>query len=114
MVALVELTIAQPTLPRIPIGNITVDLELVGEGLVQPVYGTHAGDGSGRLFVVDQIGLIHIIDDGVLLDESFLDLRTDVPPLDPFFDERGLFGLAFHPDYVNNGRFFVLHSSSGP
>ncbi len=107
----IELVIAQPTPLQIPVGNISIGLDLVASGLVQPVYATHAGDGSGRLFVVDQVGLIRIIADGVLLDDPFLDLRTDIPPLNQAFDARGLFGLAFHPDYVQNGRFFVLHSA---
>ncbi|MFQ5412838.1 MAG: PQQ-dependent sugar dehydrogenase [Phycisphaerae bacterium] len=84
----------------------------VATGLCAPVDLTHAGDGSGRLFVVDQCGLVRIIDaNGVLLPTPFLDITTLIPPLDGFFDERGLLGLAFHPDYVNNGRFFVRYSA---
>ena len=52
---------------QIPQGDITIGLELIAEGLTSPVYATHAGDASGRLFVVDQIGQIRIIDaDGTL------------------------------------------------
>jgi glucose/arabinose dehydrogenase len=70
------------------------------------------GDGSGRLFVVDQIGLIHVLmSDGTLRTEPFLDLRSRLVALMPGFDERGLLGLAFHPDYETNGRFFVYYSA---
>ena len=48
-------------------GDITIELDLVAEGLTSPVTATHAGDGSGRLFVVDQAGLVRIVDNGVLL-----------------------------------------------
>ena len=92
-------------------GKITVKLELVGAGLTAPVHLTHAGDGSGRLFIVDQIGQIRIVKNGVLLPDPFLDLSDQLPALSPGFDERGVLGLAFHPNYVNNGRFFVRYSA---
>jgi len=64
------------------------------------------------LFIVDQVGLIHIVSGGVLLPTPFLDLTAVVAPLNVFFDERGLLGLAFHPQYAANGRFFVRYSRS--
>src|SRR5690606_9385383 len=92
-------------------GNITVALQEVGSGLVAPVGMTHAGDGSGRLFVLEQAGAIRIIDrEGNLLPTPFLDLAGEVVAVSPGFDERGLLGLAFHPDYESNGRFFVRYS----
>jgi glucose/arabinose dehydrogenase len=96
-----------------PLGDpMTIGVDLVAEGLTSPVYLTSANDGSGRLFVVDQIGLIHVLDaDGTLLAEPFLDLRDRLVELSPGFDERGLLGLAFHPDYALNGRFFVYYSA---
>lgn len=98
-------------------GDLTIELEAVASGLVSPVHLTHAGDGSGRVFVVDQSGPIRIIKDGVLLERPFLDLSSQIPVLNTGFDERGVLGLAFHPDYANNGRFFVRYSrprTSGP
>ncbi|MCH7792816.1 MAG: PQQ-dependent sugar dehydrogenase, partial [Planctomycetes bacterium] len=91
-------------------GDQTIQLIEVAAGLVSPVQATHAGDGSGRLFVVDQTGFIRVIDGGVLLPTPFLDLTAVIPTLNTNFDERGVLGLAFHPDYANNGRFFVRHS----
>lgn len=89
----------------------TVGLELVVEGLTSPVVLTSAGDDSGRLFIVDQAGTIRILDEqGQLLEQAFLDLTTQMVPLMPDYDERGVLGLAFHPDYANNGRFFVYYT----
>jgi glucose/arabinose dehydrogenase len=96
-----------------PIGDpFTADVELVVDGLTAPVYMTAPPDGSGRLFVLDQVGLVRIIaPDGTLLPEPFLDLRSKIVDLMEAFDERGLLGLAFHPDYATNGRFFVYYSA---
>ena len=91
---------------------LSITLDVVAEGLTAPVFLTHAGDGSRRLFIVDQAGQIRIVDEsGVLLDEPFLDLSSKIVELNPGFDERGLLGLAFHPNYANNGRFFVRYSA---
>jgi glucose/arabinose dehydrogenase len=89
-----------------------VGLQTVAEGLTSPVTLTSPGDGSGRLFVVDQAGLIRVVmADGTLRAEPFLDLRARMVALMPGFDERGLLGLAFHPQYATNGRFFVYYSA---
>ncbi len=64
------------------------------------------------MFVVDQAGTIRILDsDGELLEEPFLDLGDKIVELMDDFDERGVLGLAFHPDYSENGRFFVYYSA---
>lgn len=96
---------------QIPKGDFLIELETVASGLTAPVAVTHAGDGSGRLFIADQPGQIRIVQDGVLLAAPFLDISGLLPPLSTGFDERGLLGLAFHPDYETNGRFFVRYSS---
>jgi glucose/arabinose dehydrogenase len=89
-----------------------VGLELLAEGLSAPVDLAVAGDGSGRLFVVDQVGVIRVLTaEGELLDEPFLDLRDRIVGLNPGYDERGLLGLAFHPDYAENGLFYVYYSA---
>ncbi len=89
-------------------GSVSVELELVASGITAPVYLTHAGDGTNRLFVLDQPGVIWIIEDGGLLNTPFLDI-TDRVHMPGFFgsadvndfDERGLLGLAFHPGFGN-------------
>jgi len=99
--------------PSIPQGDIVIELELVCDGLTSPVYATGAGDRSDRLFIVDQVGTIRILDSdyGTCLAEPFLDLSSKIVELNPFFDERGLLGVAFHPRYKHNGRFFVRYSA---
>jgi glucose/arabinose dehydrogenase len=87
-------------------GDITVELEVVASGLIAPVYLTHAGDGTDRLFVLDQPGTIWVIENGQLLNTPFLDVidRVYMPGFfgsldENDFDERGLLGLAFHPGF---------------
>lgn len=89
----------------------SVELELVADNLTSPVFLTQARGDDRRLFVVDQIGEIRLIKDGTLVETPFLDLKDKIVPLNPGFDERGLLGLAFHPDYAYNGRFFVYYSA---
>jgi glucose/arabinose dehydrogenase len=87
-----------------------IALEPVVDGLVSPLTMTQAPDESGRMFVVDQVGVIRVIDGGTLIDAPFLDLSAQIVDLSPRYDERGLLGLAFHPDFAENGRFFVYYS----
>lgn len=95
----------------IPQGDVAIDLvKVAGPGVGAPDYATSAPDGSGRLFIVDQLGKIWILQGGALLPTPFLDLTAEIPVLNAGFDERGLLGLAFHPDYALNGRFFVRYS----
>ncbi len=112
MVSCVIAAVGASAAAQVQPGLITVDLDpIVTTGLNAPVFITGCGDGSGRLFVVDQAGLIWIIDNGTLLPTPFLDLRNVIVTLSAGFDERGALGLAFHPDYATNGRFFVRYSA---
>lgn len=87
-----------------------ISLEEFTSGLSNPVDIASVSDQSGRLFIVEQQGLIKIVDKGGnVLPESFLDLSSKVGNGS---GERGLLGLAFHPDYVNNGHFFVYYTST--
>lgn len=76
----------------------------VARGLDQPVFLAGAGDGSGRLFIVEQPGRIRVVAGGRLLEAPFLDI---VDRTGSRGTEQGLLGLAFHPDYARNGQFFV-------
>jgi glucose/arabinose dehydrogenase len=86
-----------------------VRLVQVADGFSLPLLATHAGDGSGRLFVVEQKGRVFILRDGERLETPFLDLSGYVTSFTGY-SEQGLLGLAFHPDYAENGRFFVNYT----
>jgi glucose/arabinose dehydrogenase len=89
-----------------------IGLRLVASGLTSPMMLTGVPDITGRLFVVDQVGLVRIVTrDGTLLDKPFLDIRDRMVPLDPAYDERGLFSIAFHPHFESNGHFYVFYSA---
>lgn len=77
---------------------------LTAEGFTQPLDIQNAGDGSQRLFIVERGGTIRIIENGLVLAEPFLDISKKVRTNG---SEQGLLGLAFHPDYSENGRFFI-------
>jgi uncharacterized repeat protein (TIGR01451 family) len=85
--------------------QVTVD-QIVASGLDHPALVTYAGDGSARLFILEQPGQIKIVQNGVVLSPSFLDLRAKVS----YGGERGLLGLAFHPAYTTNGYFYVNYT----
>ena len=88
-----------------------VELTEIAGGFDRPLYVTHANDGSGRLFVLEQTGKIWIIKDGLLSDDPFLDISglITASATRPY-SEQGLLGVAFHPDYDSNGRFFVSYT----
>lgn len=89
-----------PPLPK-------VQLEPLIDRLLEPVGALHAGDGSGRIFIVEQHGTIRIWKGGKLYEKPFLDIGDRVIS----GGERGLLGLAFHPQFSKNGRLFVNYTS---
>lgn len=102
----------EAAIPETGEGAVEVDLELVAEGFASPLVFLPDPAGGQRFFVADQTGQIYIIDEqGQRMDEPFLDLSDRMVDLDEGYDERGLLGLAFHPDYAENGRFFVYYSA---
>ncbi|MEP6638471.1 MAG: PQQ-dependent sugar dehydrogenase [Chloroflexota bacterium] len=86
--------------------GVTVDVSVAVTGLTAPLEVANAGDGSGRLFVAEQAGRIRVVRDGALLDRPLLDIRDRIAS----GGERGLLGLAFHPDYPADPRFFVNYT----
>ncbi len=89
-------------------GAVAIKAEPVITGLSSPVDITHAGDGSGRLFIVLQGGRIVIFDGVQILSPPFLDITSLVSS----GGERGLLGAAFHPNYVGNGFFYVSYTDT--
>ena len=86
-----------------------VQLTPVVSGLTSPVFVGHAGDNLSRLFIVEQAGIIKVLQAGSSTPTVFMDIRSKILS----GGERGLLGLAFHPQYGANGRFFVFYTRSG-
>ena len=95
-VMLTGMAIAQPVIEL-------EELTLTGASISSPVDITGSGDGSGRLFVVEKAGYIKIIDGTTVLQDDFLDIHTNVAS----GGERGLLGLAFHPNFPGTPYLYV-------
>ncbi|WP_420643324.1 PQQ-dependent sugar dehydrogenase [Candidatus Leptofilum sp.] len=97
-----------PEVVAAPAAELDLYLELFADGLSLPTAIANTGvPGDGRLFVTQQGGQIRILTvDGTLLETPFLDVSGDVS----LFGENGLLGLAFDPDYANNGLFYIYYT----
>lgn len=91
-----------------PRAGTALRLQPIASGLRQPVWAT-APTGDGRLFILEQPGLIRVMKDGNLLPTPFLDLQGQVNTTD---EEQGLLGLAFHPQFATNGKFYVDYTAN--
>ncbi|MDD4567922.1 dehydrogenase, PQQ-dependent, s-GDH family [Methanoculleus chikugoensis] len=94
--------------------NVTADigLELVAQNFTSPMMVASPDDGTGRLFVVDQVGVVWVVDaNGTTLPEPFLDVRDSMVELRPAYDERGLLSIAFHPNFSENGKVYAFYSA---
>lgn len=89
--------------------QVQLALQPVAEGLDAPLFVTHAGDGSGRLFIVGKRGVIWILQEGQVLETPFLDITDRVGSQ---ASEQGLLGLAFAPDYESSGYLFVNYTNT--
>jgi len=88
------------------------NLKSVAEGFTSPTVLISLTDGSGRLLIADQVGTIHVLNkDGKLSDQPFLDLRGKIAKLNQGFDERGVLGVALHPKFKENRKFYVYYSA---
>ncbi|HWF03195.1 MAG TPA: PQQ-dependent sugar dehydrogenase [Candidatus Angelobacter sp.] len=86
--------------------SIAITTQVIVSGLTSPLDLEHPGDGSGRLFVVEQGGTIRIIQNGALLPQPFLDISSKVMAQ----DEMGLLGVIFHPGFATNRKFYVNYT----
>lgn len=107
-----SVTIANPIVPRIPKGNITVELGTIADGMASPLGMAVPDDGSGRMFVYDQDGRIWIVTANGRLKTPLLDISGRLVQL-AGYDERGLLGLALHPNFAQNP-FLYTYSSEPP
>ena len=90
-----------PPVPLIGKGRIALQLSTVASGLTAPLEVSSPADGSGRLFIVQQTGQVLILENGTVNPTPFLDVADRMVVLMPEYDERGLLGFAFHPDFNN-------------
>ena len=79
----------------------------------RPIVLTHAGDGTGRVFVASQLGVIHVFpnDQDVTESKVFMDITPRVVYKDRE-NEEGLLGMAFHPQFKSNGEFFIYYTTT--
>ncbi len=92
------------------LGSLEIDLVEIASGYDEPIFVTTAGDGSGDLYVVEQTGRVwQLPADGTAASAPFLDLSGDI--VKSF--EQGLLGLAFHPGFATNGRFYIDYTRAG-
>jgi glucose/arabinose dehydrogenase len=87
-----------------------IQLHLLTSGLSSPVGIVSAHDGTGRLFIIEQTGTVRIWTGSALLPTPFLDVSSMITQ--PAGSEQGLLGLAFHPSYETNGRFFIQYTDT--
>lgn len=97
-------------LPAIRKAETVIELQTIAEGLVSPLGMAAPNDGTGRLFIYDQTGRILIWQTGSILPTPFLDVSSLLVTLNTGYDERGLLGLALHPDFATNGKLYTYTS----
>lgn len=91
---------------------VCVCMEKLADKLQDPLIIKNAADGTRRLFVGEQRGFIHIFhENGTKYPKLFLDISDKIFNKTTYLGERGLLGLAFHPDCQKNRRFFIYYSS---
>lgn len=114
MLACAALVLCAGVLVRPAAANVEIGTVRVASGLNRPVSIAHAPGDENRLFVVEKPGRIRIVNlqNGVVDATPFLDITSLVGGGTSQHDERGLLGLAFHPDYANNGYFYVNYYST--
>jgi glucose/arabinose dehydrogenase len=83
----------------------------IASGLARPIYLTHAPGDPSRMFVIEKQGRVRVIKDGTLLPTPFIDIDPLVTGGTSSNSEQGLLGLAFHPDYQTNGKFYLSYTA---
>ncbi|MEZ4569960.1 MAG: PQQ-dependent sugar dehydrogenase [Thermomicrobiales bacterium] len=102
------MTLAPPAGSLAQTADLEISLSTEISGVAAPMFMAEAPDGTGRMFVVSKHGRIFVASGGDVQDEPFLDIADQV--VDEF-DESGMFSIAFHPEFADNGIFFVAYSS---
>jgi glucose/arabinose dehydrogenase len=106
-------TISNPIVERIPKGDLTIELQAVADGMASPLGMTVPDDGSGRMFVYDQAGQIWLVTANGRAITPMLDVRTRLNPSAKYdYDERGLLGLAAHPNFAEHPYIYTYTSET--
>jgi glucose/arabinose dehydrogenase len=101
-----------PTPSRAADGKPGIGLKLIAEGFTSPTALIPLDNDSGRLLLADQIGIVHVLGrDGVKAEQPFFDVRSRLTKLIEGFDERGLLGLALHPQFKENHKVYLQYSA---
>src|SRR5881394_3466445 len=112
LAALLRLASSQPSIAAQADAGSIIRLKLIADGFGAPIGLAPIPDGSGRLLVVEQAGVIQLLDrDGKKSEHLFLDLREKIVALGKGMEERGLLGLALHPQFKSNHKFYVVYSA---
>jgi len=112
LVALLALASIHPLAAASTDNGPAIGLKLIAEGFSAPVAVASIPDDSGRLLVADQAGVIYLLDrEGKQAEQPFLDLRGKLATLGKGMEERGLLGLALHPQFKSNRKFYVVYSA---
>lgn len=88
-----------------------VKLKLIATGLTGPVAMDCPKDESMRIIICEQTGKIKIIKKGLILEKPFLDVGSKLDGANKIYSEKGLLGIAFHPKYKSNGKFYIYYSA---
>lgn len=107
----ITVPITDPIAERVPKGDITIELQTIADGMASPLGMAVPDDGSGRMFVNDQDGRVWIVTAAGRSPTPLLDLRGRLVLLGAY-DERGLLGLAVHPNFAANPLIYTYTSES--
>lgn len=91
--------------------NLQIGFEEIIKNLNSPIAMVDASDEKSRFLIAEQGGTIRVFEDGKMLEKPFLNVKNKMIKLNEFYDERGLLGLALHPNYTNNGLFYIYYSA---
>ena len=109
---LLMFAISRPTAVAETNNVSNIGLKLIVEGLGAPMALVAIPDGSGRLLLAEQSGIIHVLDqNGKRSEQLFLDVRPNLVAINKGMEERGLLGLALHPQFKSNRKFYVVYSA---
>ncbi len=88
-----------------------LSLQVITNQIPSPVAMAVTGDGSNRLFICEKQGRVWVVQNAKMLSQPFLDVSNQMVDVEGGYDERGLLGIAFHPNFKTNRKFYVYYSA---